>query len=239
MYKYSKITYFLSFLLTTLICTANQGQKRQANCSTGILNFLQDSSRTIFSIPHQKALNDIYILNNSTYPLSNNLGNVFNKKFYEHSRINFEYINSASSFDKASNGIQIIGSLQLNSILNLGIGFGTKFHHDRSAYNLNTHFSYPLFTRISMDIWSNKSTPYVFTDIGSLLEMNKTENLFRPPLIRLGLGNKLLVNKSEIYLSLNYAYSKTRTKYEFKPGSTAYSNWFNGHAIEVILGIQL
>lgn len=147
-----------------------------------------------------------------------------------------------SSWAKTSISLVFINGFKLNRKIYLGFGLGGTIHTNFSP-SYNNHKSYPLFLRTSYDFFINKSTPYLFGDLGTQIENNYMQNTIRPLNFRIGLGNKHQFKKYIGYLALSYNYKNQRNlSFSWNPVSGMhdlhYTKWSNAHFVEIGIGMQ-
>ncbi len=238
----SKIPKLAIFTLLLLLVYSSYSQSSIHNQST----------QSNFQINHPSffkgnlLMPQIINFNQPEFELNENLNtriSNINKTFHESQttkkyRYSIEYVNGCASYEQASNGIQFILGYKIIDKVYGGLGVGYKYHHKQGMFNVAKRSSYPVFLRISADLWTNKSTPYLFSDFGLIIENSLKHNNHKLPFLRLGIGNKLNLKNSMLSLSLNYAYNKSRTIYYAGYDEIIYSNWFKGHAAEVSFGFQ-
>jgi hypothetical protein len=148
-----------------------------------------------------------------------------------------ELMSAKATYYRSFTSIRFINGYKFNSRYFAGLGLGATSHHSYygNLFYAN-YFSYPIFLRISADLWVKKSSPYIYSDFGSQLQVAKDKEL-KPLFIRLGIGNKFITKRTILYTSLGYSYNKARYYYNYQ-NTEGYSYWYRNHTAELSFGMQ-
>jgi hypothetical protein len=157
-----------------------------------------------------------------------------------------EIMAGLNTFDRVSTGLRFINGYKFDNRHFIGIGVGAQRTNERFANTLYYGYaSYPFFIRFSSDLWIKRSSPYIFSDLGTQFENSNFERLFKPGYFRLGIGNKLITKRAIIYSSLSYSYSKIRSYYIYSDyrtligqGDLELTDWYRNHNVEISFGLQ-
>lgn len=231
-----------SFLI---ICLINFSKSTDAKSSATLgVSYLSNNTNSHFSdisfvlkesnfcIP----INQTYIQNIKSEPpdsvphINKNRLNPF--RYKKQIEISF----AKGSYNRSFTSLRFINGFIYNKSF-IGVGVGTTLHHTYyGGLVYYSYRSYPIFLRYSYSIYSKKSTPYLFCDIGSQLH-NKDEKELKPLFYRIGLGNKFVIKKSIFYSSIDYTYNKARFKYDYQ-SQIGYSYWYRNHMAAICVGWQ-
>lgn len=143
-----------------------------------------------------------------------------------------------STLKRINTGVRFLNDYKFKNRYFIGIGIGaniTPNYYGNIFYS--QYITYPLFLRLSTDLWIKKTTPYLFTDFGSQFENSSYEKLLKPLFFRFGVGSKLITKRSILYSSIAYSFNKVRSLYIYQ-SKQGYSDWYRNHNVEIGLGIQ-
>jgi hypothetical protein len=151
-----------------------------------------------------------------------------------------EITNGYSANYRTSNSFRLLTGYRFNNNYFLGLGLGGTTFREANMLGITNDFNtFPIFLRFSYDFMKNKSSPYVFTDIGSNRDLERN-GFLKPFFIRGGIGNKILLKRNTLYFGMGYNYFKTRD-YLINPIAgqpKVFGNWYKSYTMEILLGIQ-
>jgi hypothetical protein len=140
-----------------------------------------------------------------------------------------------ATFHKTLIGLRVVEGVRFNKRYFVGLGTGVVYH---SNYYGNIYYvgytEFPIFLRLSYDLMFKKKTPYLFSDLGSQIQLNLPEKVLKPINIRLGIGFKT----KKFYSSLAYSYGQARSYYIYN-STQGYTYWQRNHKAELFFGWKL
>ncbi|MBR9860479.1 hypothetical protein GYB22_06960 [bacterium] len=145
---------------------------------------------------------------------------------------------------------QMGGSVNFGVVKNriyTGVGIGALHTTEtfvRRGLNYSSYTVFPAYLRINYDIIrTSRFGTFLLSDIGIPIEFGKIERNTKPFYLTLGLGERVNIGKSAIYVTAAYSYNRKRNNYTFFNSSPLFltsglSDWFRGHSIELSVGFR-
>jgi hypothetical protein len=154
-------------------------------------------------------------------------------------KFSHEISNAHITNNRASLTVRIASGYKIknNHFVGLGLGY-TNYRLSKRFGTSNSFNVFPIFIRYNYDLSKNKSTPYIFTDIGANIDFEKN-GYMKPPFIRIGIGNKIAVRKNSCFIGLSYMKTSTRdyVNSTIIGQPSQFGSWYKSHIAEITLGI--